>query len=162
MYTISYFNKVAFKLDLYIENESIMISVNCKVAITLKLKNALRQSWLHFYRLLLLSLLNIMLPLFFNAQTFMSSEYPSKHFGKVNLQCDTTFLLFLSVNSQYYKTCHGTYLSKIHVFGFDVIFVILKGFCLILSPFLCVCVCVRVCVLHFNVVSLYLMRFPQF
>ena len=38
-------------------------------------------------------------------------------------------------------------LSRIHVFGFDVIFVILIGFCLMLSPFLCV--------LHFNVVSLF-------
>ena len=38
-----------------------------------------------------------------------------------------------------------TYLSQIHVFGFDVIFVILIGFCLMLSPFLCVCVCVCVC-----------------
>ena len=40
--------------------------------------------------------------------------------------------------------CHGTYLSQIHVFGFGAICVILIGFCLLLSPFLCV--------LHFNVV----------
>ena len=40
---------------------------------------------------------------------------------------------------------HGTYLSQIHLFGFDVLFVFLIGFCLMLSPFLCVS--------HFNVVS---------
>ena len=45
------------------------------------------------------------------------------------------------------KTCHGTCLSQIHVFGFDVIFVILVGFCLMLGSFLCV--------LHFSVVSLF-------
>ena len=76
----------------------------------------------------------------------------------LRFRCIVCFLLFLSVNSHYYKTCHGTYLSQIPVFGFDVIFVILIGFCLMISPFLCV--------LHFNVVSvvllLYLMRFPQF
>ena len=44
-------------------------------------------------------------------------------------------------------TCHGTFLSQIHVFGFDVILVILIGFCLMLSPL--------PCVLHFNVVSLF-------
>ena len=61
------------------------------------------------------------------------------------LRCVVCFLLFLSVNSHYYrcyKTCHGIYLSQIHVFGFGVIFPILIGFCLMLSPFLCVCVCV--------------------
>ena len=70
-------------------------------------------------------------------------------------RCVVCFLLYLSVNSHYYKTCHGTFLSQTHIFGFDVIFVILIGFCLMLSPFQCV--------LHFNVVLLlYLMRFPQF
>ena len=62
-------------------------------------------------------------------------------------RCVVCFLLFLSVNSHYYKTCHGTFLSKIHVFGFDVILVILIGCCLMLSPLLCV--------LHFNVLSLF-------
>ena len=62
-------------------------------------------------------------------------------------RCVVCFLLYLSVNSHYYKTCQFTYLSQIHVFGFDVIFVILIWFCLMLSPFLCV--------LHFNVVSLF-------
>ena len=62
-------------------------------------------------------------------------------------RCVACFLLFLSVNSHCYKTCHGTFLSQIHVFGFDVILVILIGFWLMLSPLLCV--------LHFNVVSLF-------
>ena len=64
-------------------------------------------------------------------------------------RCVVCFLLYLSVNSHYYKTCYCTFLSQIHVFGFDVIFVILIliGFCLMLSSFLCV--------LHLNVVSLF-------
>ena len=61
-------------------------------------------------------------------------------------RCVVCFLLFFSVNSHYYKTCHGTYLSQIHVFGFDVIFVILIGYCIMLSPFLCV--------LHFNEIEI--------
>ena len=59
--------------------------------------------------------------------------------------CIVCLLLYLSVNLHHYKTCHGTFLSQIHVFSFDVIFFILIGFCLMLSSFLCV--------LHFNVVS---------
>ena len=47
---------------------------------------------------------------------------------------------------------HGTCLSQIHIFGFDVIFVILVVFCLLLGPFRC-------CVV---VLLLYLMRFPRF
>ena len=61
--------------------------------------------------------------------------------------CVYCFLLYLSMNSNYYMTCHGTFLSQIYVFSFDVIFVILIEFCLMLSLFLCV--------LHFNVVSLF-------
>ena len=59
--------------------------------------------------------------------------------------CVVCSLLYLSVNSHYYKTCHGTFISQIHVFSFDVILVIFNGFCLMLSS--------CVCVLHFNVVS---------
>ena len=61
--------------------------------------------------------------------------------------CVVCFLSYLSVNSHYYKTCHGTFLSQINVFSFDVISVILIGFCLLLSSFLCA--------LNFNVVSLF-------
>ena len=46
------------------------------------------------------------------------------HFNVVFPLC-RLFLLFLSVDSHYYKMCYGTYLSQIHVFGFNVIFVIL-------------------------------------
>ena len=57
------------------------------------------------------------------------------------------FSFVFGVNSHCDKTCHGTCLSQIHVFGFDVIFVILVVFCLLLGPFLCV--------LRFGVVSLF-------
>ena len=73
--------------------------------------------------------------------------YSDYMFYTLCFRCVVCFLL--SMKSHYYKTCHGTYLSKIHVFGFDVIFVILKGCCLMLSLFLCVYV------LHFDVVSLF-------
>ena len=68
-------------------------------------------------------------------------------------------ILFVSVFSYFWdKTWHGTCLSHIHVFGFDVIFVILVVYCLLLGPFLCA-VAFRCCVV---VLLLYLMRFPQF
>ena len=57
--------------------------------------------------------------------------------------CVVCFLLHLSVNSHYYKTCHGTFLSQIHLFSFDKFIV----FCVLLSWFLCV--------LRYNVVSLF-------
>ena len=87
---------------------------------------------------------------------------PSQEYGHCNItvrlcvcyiltlcfRCVVCFLLYLSVYSHYYKTsCHGTFLPQTRVFGSDVIFVILIGVCLMLSPFLCV--------LHFNVVSLF-------
>ena len=67
------------------------------------------------------------------AMLYYSSFLCVLHFNVVFLLCRLFPLyLYLSVNSYYYKTCHGTFLSQIHVFSFDVTFVILIGFCLIL------------------------------
>ena len=64
-------------------------------------------------------------------------------------------------------TCHGTCLSQIHVFGFDVIFVFLVGFCLMLGPFLCVLHCsvvvwCRCSPLIFNAFPSVLVCYPDF
>ena len=79
-------------------------------------------------------------------------------------RCVVCFLLYLSVNSHYYKTYHGTFLSQVHVFGFDVIVVILIGFCLMLSPF-CVCYILMLCRCSpriFNAFPSVLVCYPDF
>ena len=58
-----------------------------------------------------------------------------------------------------FKTCHGTCLSQIHVFGFDVIFVILVGF---FSDAWSVSVCVSYIVVLCRCSPLIFMRFPKF
>ena len=78
-------------------------------------------------------------------------------------RCVVCFLLFFSVYSHYYKTCHGTYLSQIHVFVFDVISVILIGFCLMLCPFLCyILMLCRFTPLIFNAFPSVLACYPDF
>ena len=106
----------------------------------------------------------------FNPSFFFKCSVPSQEYGTCYIIvrlcvcyiltlcfcCVVCFLLYLSVNSHYYKMCHRTFPSPIHVFSFDVIFIILIEFYIRLSSFLCV--------LHFNVVVLllYVMLFPQF